>query len=278
MTSRDVIEMTRENSCCHQSHVRVRSRRSGSRLCGPRQPIALADPARRARRVGPTLSEFAKDRLFFGRPTNWPVRSPVTTTPKTPDSTRDSAAGGGLPARRAGAAIPAAARRRAGRLAAQRAGQLQPLLRRQRRGRRRWPLLTQARLVRVNRATDALEPALAETLGRVARRPDADVEAAEGRHLLRRRARSRPPTCCSRSPSPTTRPAASSATSITRRRPAAGGHAPRTRATVVIQFAGAVRAGHPHARQPADPAAAQARGRRFKQRHDPEGLDCRRRR
>ena len=60
-------------------------------------------------------------------------------------------------------------------------------------------LLTQAKLVRINRATQEVEPWLAESWTRSADGLTLHAQAAAGRHLLRRPARSPPTMCCSRS-------------------------------------------------------------------------------
>ena len=130
-------------------------------------------------------------------------------------------------------------------------------------------VLTQARLVRLNRVTDALEPALAERW----------ESAADARtHTLHLR---KGITFSDGAPFTAADVLFSFAVAYDaagsrlgdshhRSRPAAPGHLPRS-VDRGHSSARGVRAGPPHPRQPADPAAPQAR-RRLPQRHDPEGL------
>ena len=155
--------MTRENSCCHEC---AGSRTMPGRHCRSRRSRSangLAEPAVAAREGRPYPVEIRENTGFFDRPINWPVWSPVATTRKRLHSIASCCCWPRAAVRQpAPATVPSrsAAASSSPRCAASRPTTTatstpapRPIS---------WPLLTQARLVRVNRATDALEPALAE--------------------------------------------------------------------------------------------------------------------
>ena len=259
--------MTRANSCCHEAQVRVGCRGRYCRSRRSKSANALAD-LRRGREGRPYPVEIRENTGLFHRPMNWPVWSSVASIRKRLIPFVAAAGGRGLPSGILAGRVPAAARRRARRLPAQRAGQLQPLLRRQCRGRSDGR--PHAGAPRSPQPGDRRARARARrALGVRGRRPHAHAAPAQGHHLLRRRAvhRSRRAllVCrrlrCGRQPA---------GRQHHRRRPAAPGHLPGS-VDRGHSSARGVRAGPPHPRQPADPAAPQAR-RRLPQRHDPEGL------
>ncbi len=122
-------------------------------------------------------------------------------------------------------------------------------------------LLTQAPLVSVNRATDTLEPWLAESWTESADRPDLHHQAAPGRSSSRTARRSRQPTSCSRFARSTTRRSTSplAADTLVDGKPLQV-EAPDP-STVDHPAAVAVRAGAAADRQHPDPPAPQARTR-----------------
>ena len=155
-----------------------------------------------------------------------------------------------------------AARRRAARVGPLRAAQLQPLTRRATPPPISSPASRRPSWFASTRSRRTVEPWLAEswTTADDGRRVHAEAAAATSPSPTATRS---PPTmCCLRSRRCTTRRPA--ARSPTRCRPAA--RSSQVTATdphtVVDHLSGAVRAGHAHARQPADSAAAQARSAR----------------
>ena len=259
--------MTRANSCCHEAQVRVGCRGRYCRSRWSKSANALAD-LRRGREGRPYPVEIRENTGLFHRPINWPVWSSVASIRKRliPFVLLLVAAG----CRQASS--PATSQ-------PQRGGELVASLRSEPANYNRYfdasaaadlmAVLTQARLVRLNRVTDALEPALAERW----------ESAADGRtHTLHLR---KGITFSDGAPFTAADVLFSFAVAYEaagsrlgdshhRRRPAAPGHLPGS-VDRGHSSARGVRAGPPHPRQPADPAAPQAR-RRLPQRHDPEGL------